>query len=46
MKLPVEGKNFEPYSMVGTTLGRTYVHSRVHKAIVAAYAELAESMRK
>ena len=41
MKLPVEGTNFEPYSMVGTTLGRTYVHSRVHKAIVAAYAELA-----
>ncbi len=46
VKLPVEGKNFEPYSVVGTTIGRTYVHSRVHEAIVAAYAALASEHAK
>jgi penicillin-insensitive murein endopeptidase len=42
-KLPFSGANFEPYSGLGPTLGRTYVHSSVYKAVVGAYAALTKS---
>ncbi|MEO7012913.1 MAG: penicillin-insensitive murein endopeptidase, partial [Dokdonella sp.] len=35
--LPKSGLNFSPYSSLGVTLGRTYVHSRVATTISAAY---------
>jgi len=40
MKLPTEGRNFEPYSSVGASLGRTYVHSKVLATVVDAYGDL------
>ncbi len=40
MKLPTEGRNFEPYSLVGASLGRTYVHSTVLATVVDAYGVL------
>jgi penicillin-insensitive murein DD-endopeptidase len=43
VKLPTSGKNFSPYSQIGTTVGRTYVHSEVAEIITAAYSELAKS---
>lgn len=42
-KLPASGINFEPYSGLGPTLGRTYVHSAVYKTVVGTYAVLAKS---
>ena len=44
VKLPVQGKNFSPYSMLAVNLGRTYLHSRVRDVIVAAYQQLAVSL--
>ena len=39
-KLPSKGSNFSAYSSIGSTIGRTYVHSDVHGVILAAYAAL------
>jgi penicillin-insensitive murein DD-endopeptidase len=38
-----EGANFQPYSSLGVTLGRTYVHSKVAKVIAEAYASLSKT---
>ncbi len=43
VQLPESGTNFEPYSSVGVSLGRTYVHSKVAEVISAAYSSLARS---
>ena len=43
VQLPSEGKNFTPYSALGVTLGRTYVHSKVSNIVLAAYRELQQS---
>ena len=40
VKLPPSGPNFAAYSSVGAAAGRTYVHSRVSEAVIAAYREL------
>lgn len=40
LQLPAQGKNFSAYSSLGTTLGRTYVHSKVSKIILDAYYSL------
>lgn len=40
VQLPVSGANFSPYSSLGVTLGRTYVHSKVASTVTAAYKEL------
>jgi penicillin-insensitive murein DD-endopeptidase len=40
VKLPKRGKNFQAYTTVGVTLGRTYAHARVTEAIVDAYSAL------
>jgi penicillin-insensitive murein endopeptidase len=42
VQIEKSGPNFAPYSSLGVTLGRTYVHSRVAKVIVDSYASLAE----
>jgi len=41
VKLPQSGANYEAYSSVGWTAGRTYVHSTVAEIVVAAYGALA-----
>jgi penicillin-insensitive murein endopeptidase len=41
VKLPASGRNFEAYSMLGSTAGRTYVHSKVADVMVAAYDAIA-----
>ncbi|WP_255991948.1 penicillin-insensitive murein endopeptidase [Chitinolyticbacter albus] len=41
VQLPPSGPNFETYSSVGWSAGRTYVHSRVAEIVVAAYGALA-----
>lgn len=41
VKLPQSGANFEAYSSLGWTAGRTYVHSKVADVVVAAYGALA-----
>ena len=46
VQLPKEGKNFTPYSALGVTLGRTYVHSKVAEIVVAAYRGLEQSAPK
>ncbi len=43
VKLPEEGANFQPYSALGVTLGRTHVHSTVRDVVVDAYAALEKS---
>ena len=40
VKLPESGKNFVGYSAIAQTAGRTYVHSEVHKIILASYKSL------
>jgi len=40
IKLPSDGPNFEAYSLVGKTLGRTYLHSKVHRIVVDTYKKL------
>ncbi len=40
VQLPKRGKNFQAYSTVGVTLGRTYAHARVTGAIIDAYSTL------
>lgn len=44
VQFPAEGKNYVPYSSLGVTLGRTYVHQRVHDITVAAYDAVYRSM--
>ncbi len=41
VKLAVHGPNFEAYSALAATLGRTHVHSKVAEVLGAAYAALA-----
>jgi penicillin-insensitive murein endopeptidase len=43
-RLPRSGSNFQPYSTLGVLAGRTYVHSRVRRVVVAAYGTLAKSI--
>ena len=38
VQLPAQGQNYVPYSALGVTLGRTYVHQTVREIIVDAYA--------
>ena len=40
VQLPLNGPNFESYSALAATLGRTYVHSKVKQIMVDAYALL------
>jgi len=40
VQIPGSGPNFSPYSALGVSLGRTYVHSKVTAVIEAAYAAL------
>ncbi len=44
VRIPESGSNFQPYSSLGVTLGRTYVHSKVAKAIGDAYAALSKAL--
>jgi penicillin-insensitive murein endopeptidase len=46
VQIPEAGSNFAAYSSAGVLLGRTYVHSKVAKAISDAYKALAESTPK
>jgi penicillin-insensitive murein endopeptidase len=39
-KLPLSGKNFSTYSHLGSTAGRTYVHSKVYHILLDAYQAL------
>jgi penicillin-insensitive murein endopeptidase len=38
--LPLSGSNFSAYADIARRLGRTFVHDRVHRVVLAAYAEL------
>lgn len=38
VQLPAHGQNYVPYSAMGVTLGRTYVHQTVRDIVVNAYA--------
>jgi penicillin-insensitive murein endopeptidase len=40
VQLPAQGKNYVPYSSLGVSLGRTYVHESVRDIVVDAYAAL------
>lgn len=40
LQLPSSGPNFSSYSSVGSLAGRTYVHSKVHAILLAAYKAL------
>jgi len=40
VKLPTSGRNFKTYSTLGSTLGRTYVHSKVYKIIMSSFKSL------
>ena len=40
MQLPASGPNFSPYSSLGVTIGRTYVHSKVASTVESAYKQL------
>lgn len=44
MRLPANGDNFVPYTSLGITLGRTYVHQHVHDVIVDAYSAVHQTM--
>lgn len=39
-QLPSSGKNYEAYSSIGVLAGRNYVHSKIYKVVVSAYAAL------
>lgn len=43
-QLPTSGKNFSAYSSVGVFAGRNYVHSKVYRTVVNAYAFLEKQM--
>lgn len=40
VQLPTKGKNFVSYGLIPVKAGRTYVHSKVKKVVVDAYASL------
>ena len=42
-RLPSEGANFETYSRLGSTIGRTCVHNKVRTTTVGAYEALEKS---
>lgn len=42
-KLPTKGGNFQTYSLLGTAIGRTYVHCQVEDVVLAAYEDLEET---
>lgn len=42
-KLARHGDNYRAYSAIAHAIGRTYVHSSVHEAIVGAYSNLART---
>ena len=42
-KLPSGGPNFSSYSIIGSIIGRTYVHSDVHEVLLDSYESLASS---
>jgi penicillin-insensitive murein DD-endopeptidase len=44
VQLPSSGANFNAYSDVSVTLGRTFVHTQVREIIVAAYRELEQAL--
>ena len=44
VQLPAQGQNYVPYSTLGVTLGRTYVHQTVRDIVVDAYAAAKISM--
>jgi penicillin-insensitive murein DD-endopeptidase len=44
VKLPNSGENFITYSYVASTMGRTYVHSKVKSVFLDAYKNLEKSM--
>ncbi len=44
VKIPERGANFQPYSSLGVSLGRTYVHSRLAEAIRDSYGILREAL--
>jgi penicillin-insensitive murein endopeptidase len=39
-QLPARGSNYQAYSQLGVTLGRTWLHADVHGAVTQAYAAL------
>lgn len=39
-QLPVDGKNFHAYSTIGVLAGRNFVHSKVYRIVLDAYAIL------
>lgn len=43
VELPKSRQNFQTYSSIGNLLGRTYVHSKVHKVVLDSYKNLEES---
>lgn len=43
VKLPYSGENYVSYGRIGSTLGRTYVHSLVKDIVLSSYADLAEN---
>lgn len=44
VQLPEKGGNFEAYSSLGVSLGRTFVHSEVAAIVERAYAEAARNV--
>ena len=42
--LPVQGDNFQAYTKLGATLGRTYVHSQVRDIAIEAYRASAAAL--
>lgn len=44
VQLPDSGKNFSSYSGLAATLGRNYVHSKVHAVVRTAYETVAQTM--
>lgn len=42
IQLPYQGNNYRAYSKLGYQLGRTYVHTVVHEAMIVSYARLYE----
>jgi penicillin-insensitive murein endopeptidase len=43
VRLPLSGPNFSSYSSLAANVGRTYVHSKVHDVVLAAYSALEKS---
>ena len=43
VKLPSKGNNFRAYRLVLCGVGRTYIHSEVHKVIMNAYTSLEQT---